>query len=81
MRVDDLVVAAYTCVLLGCLMKDNEGNTGFVLKALGNRTVVPLVAVLDYFIACHQQADRGRTATPEFLDSLVQVLEVLGALL
>lgn len=81
MPVDLLVVAAYTSVLIGCAVKANEEALELVYEAMGSRTVRPLVEVLEYFIVCHEEADKGQTASTDFIDSLSSVLQTLAGFL
>mmetsp|Transcript_42487 Transcript_42487/g.106195 ORF Transcript_42487/g.106195 Transcript_42487/m.106195 type:complete len:118 (+) Transcript_42487:77-430(+) len=80
MKVDSLVVAAYTSVLIGCAIKESSANKYALLEVPG-WNVVPLIQVLDYFIVCHEEADQGRTVTEDFIGSLTEVLSLLKELL
>uniref|UniRef100_A0A7S0HYW2 Wings apart-like protein C-terminal domain-containing protein n=1 Tax=Hanusia phi TaxID=3032 RepID=A0A7S0HYW2_9CRYP len=80
MKIEDLVLAAYTSVLLGCSIQDSPAGLQMVKEALGEWTLLSLIQVLDYFIVCHQEADKGQTATEEFISSLQSVVKVLAKL-
>jgi len=80
MKIEDLVLAAYTSVLIGCSIQESPAGLEVVKEGLGEWTLLSLIQVLDYFIVCHQEADKGQTATEEFINSLQSVVKVLAKL-
>jgi len=80
MPVENLVIAAYTSVLLGCVLKDRADLLERVELALEGRGLKALGQVLEYFIVCHEEAAKGRGPQTE-VDSLAEILDVLQKLI
>lgn len=55
MQAEHLVLAAYTSLLLGCLMRDNPSNRAAILAALPNHSPRTLIRVLKAFLAFQKQ--------------------------
>jgi hypothetical protein len=86
LQIDDLVIAAYTSLLLGCGIRGNEENKNAVLQALGGgpASFRPCVQVLDYFIVCQTEAEgvgHGQSGNEQFRQSLETVIQELTAIL
>jgi hypothetical protein len=83
LALDDLVISAYTSVLIGCAIRGTACNQELVLAALGPSSFRPCIQVLDYFIVCQTQAEgqAGQAAKENFLQSLETVIQELTALL
>ena len=66
-------------MLIGFAVEDRPGAADEVEEALGKTPLAALVRVLDYFIQCHEEAERGRGSN-DFLAALASVLQSLNNL-
>jgi len=51
-------------VLIGCAVKENEDALALVQEELGTSNVRSLFEVPEYFIVCHEEADKVSTPAP-----------------
>lgn len=61
LQAEHLVLAAYTSLLLGCLMRDCSANRHEVLNALPDHSPRPIIRVLKAFLAFQKQVSGGTT--------------------